>query len=312
MLGNGIRIPGIDCVVSIVSIVPLVSSNPADATTQAAVALADFLYGNWFRLLLSVALLVLAFVVIKLLKKAILELGKVYRLPPQTTRMIVSLTSYVIFILAIVIVLAVFNIQLYPLILSVGVISAVVVLGSQLLISNLLGGTVVYIEKPFLKGDLIKVGDNLGVVQGISIRATTLKGLNGLDITIPNSTFLTTPITNYTRTKHYLIKVPFTMPRAVDMSGLVDAIKARAASIPGLMTDRGEELYKKGITRDDIQYELQFWVSDPRKSDDARSRVIDIIESIGHGGHEGHGGHGGTSDQEATESVVGTKDVPQI
>jgi small conductance mechanosensitive channel len=306
MLGTGIRIVAMDCVV------PLVSSNPADATTQAAVALADFLYGNWFRLLLSVALLVLAFVVIKLLKKAIIELGKVYRLPPQTTRMIVSLTSYVIFILAIVIVLAVFNIQLYPLILSVGVISAVVVLGSQLLISNLLGGTVVYIEKPFLKGDLIKIGDNLGVVQSVSIRATRLKGLNGLDITIPNSTFLTTPITNYTRTKHYLIKVPFTMPRAVDMSGLVEAIKARAASIPGLVTDRSEELYKKGISMDDIQYELQFWVSDPRKSDDARSRVIDIIEGFGQEGQGGHGGHGGPSDPDAAESAGGTKGMPQI
>jgi small conductance mechanosensitive channel len=306
MLGTGIRIVAMDCVV------PLVSSNPADATTQAAVALADFLYGNWFRLLLSVALLVLAFVVIKLLKKAIIELGKVYRLPPQTTRMIVSLTSYVIFILAIVIVLAVFNIQLYPLILSVGVISAVVVLGSQLLISNLLGGTVVYIEKPFLKGDLIKIGDNLGVVQSVSIRATRLKRLNGLDITIPNSTFLTTPITNYTRTKHYLIKVPFTMPRAVDMSGLVDAIKARAASIPGLVTDRSEELYKKGISMDDIQYELQFWVSDPRKSDDARSRVIDIIEGFGQEGQGGHGGHGGPSDPDAAESAGGTKGMPQI
>jgi hypothetical protein len=70
------------------------------------------------------------------------------------------------------------------------------------------------------------------------------------------------------------------------MSGLVDAIKARAASIPGLVTDRGEELYKKGISKDDIQYELQFWVSDPRMSDDARSRVIDIIEQSAPGDTE--------------------------
>jgi small-conductance mechanosensitive channel len=157
------------------------------------------------------------------------------------------------------------------------VISAVVILGSQLLISNLLGGTVVYIEKPFLVGDLIKVGGNMGVVQGISIRATTLKGLNGLNITIPNSTFLTTSITNYTRTKHYLVKVPFTMPRNVNISGLVDAIKAHASSIPGLVADSREELYKTGISEDDIQYELQLWISDPRKSDEARSRAIDII-----------------------------------
>jgi small-conductance mechanosensitive channel len=254
-----------------------VNPNPADATTQAAVTLTNFLLGNWNRLLLSIITLIAAYIIIRLLKTAILTLGKDYHLPPQTTRMVVSLVSYVIFIIALVIVLAVFNIQLYPLILSIGVISAVVVLGSQLLISNLLGGTVVYIEKPFLKGDLIKVGDNMGVVQDVSIRATTLKSLNGLDITIPNSTFLTTAITNYTRTKHYLIKVPFTMPQDINLSGLVDAIRSHASSVPGLAPDKGEQLYKTGISKDDIQYELQFWVTDPRQLDVARSRVIDII-----------------------------------
>jgi small-conductance mechanosensitive channel len=254
-----------------------VSSNPADAITQAAVTLADFFYNNWSRILLSVVTLIAAFILTRLVKGVLIGLGKNYHLPPQTTRMVVSLVSYVIFIIALVIVLAVFNIQLYPLILSIGVISAVVVLGSQLLISNLLGGTVVYVEKPFLKGDLIRVGDNLGVVQGVSIRATTLKGLNGLNITIPNSTFLTTPITNYTRTKQYLIKVPFTMPREINLSGLVDAVRAHASSVPGLAPDQGEQLYKMGISKDDIQYELHFWVTDPRQSDDARSRIIDII-----------------------------------
>jgi small-conductance mechanosensitive channel len=257
--------------------VPLVSSNPADATTQAFVTLTNFLYANWYRILLSLFTLIAAYIVTRLLKGVILGLGKSYNLPPQTTRMIVSLLTYVIFILSLVIVLAVFDIQLYPLILSLGVISAVIVLGSQLLISNLLGGTVVYIEKPFLKGDLIRVGDNLGVVQGVSIRATTLKGLNGLEITIPNSTFLTTPVTNYTRTKQYLVKVPFTMPRDINLSGLVDAIKSHASSIPGFAADREKQLLKMGISKDDIQYELHFWVTDPRQSDDARSRVIDII-----------------------------------
>jgi small-conductance mechanosensitive channel len=258
----------------------LQTANPADATTQAALALANFFYGNWQRILMSAAILVIAYIFMRVLKGLVLEMGKSYHLPPQTTRMAVTLMTYGIFILAFISVLAVFDIQLYPLILSLGILSVVVVLGSQLLISNLLGGAVVYIEKPFLIGDLIKVGDSTGVVQGISIRATTLRGLNGLDITIPNSTFLTTSITNYTRTMHYLIKVPFTMPRDINLSGLADAIKAHAPSIPGFMADRGDELYKMGISKDDIQYELHFWISDPRESDDARSKVIDIISQF--------------------------------
>ncbi len=273
------------------------SANPADATTRAALDLASFFYANWHRILIAVAILVIAYILMRVFKGLIVEAGKNYHLPPQTTRMIVTLMTYGVFIIAFVCVLAVFDIQLYPLILSLGILSAVIVLGSQLLISNLLGGAVVYIEKPFLKGDLIKVGDSTGVVQGISIRATTMRGLNGLDITIPNSTFLTTSITNYTRTKHYLIKVPFTMPRDISLSGLAEAIKAHAPSIPGFMIDRGDELYKMGISKDDIQYELHFWISDPRESDEARSRVIDIISQFY------------ALDTEGTKGTKGTKDA---
>lgn len=275
----------------------LQTANPADAITRASLTIADFFYGNWHRILISVAILVVAFALTRVLKGLIVRLGETYRLPPQTARMFVTLMTYVVLIAAIVSVMAVFDIQLYPLILSLGILSVVVVLGSQLLISNMLGGAVVYIEKPFLKGDLIKVGDSTGVVQSISIRSTILRGLNGLDITIPNSTFLTTSITNYTRSKQYLIKVPFTMPRDFNLSGLAGAIKAHAPSIPGFVKDPGDELYKMGISKDDIQYELHFWISDPRMSDEARSKVIDIISQFY------------ALDTEGTKATQGTKDA---
>jgi small-conductance mechanosensitive channel len=255
-------------------------TNPADAITRAALNLADFFYTSWNRILLSIAIMAVALIVMRLLKALILQLGRDYGLPEKTVRLIVTFVTYGVVILAFVNVLAVFDVQLYPLILSLGVISAVVVLGSQLIISNVLGGAVVYVEKPFVAGDIIKVGDNTGTVQGISFRSTTLKGLNGLDITIPNSTFLTTSIINYTRTKRYLVKVLFSMPRGIDLSGLRDAVSAHASSIPGFIPDRGEELYKKGISKDDVQYELHFWVSDPREGEDARSRAIDIISEF--------------------------------
>jgi hypothetical protein len=70
------------------------------------------------------------------------------------------------------------------------------------------------------------------------------------------------------------------MPRGIDLSGLRDAVRAHASSIPGFVPDRGEGLYKKGISKDDVQYELHFWVSDPREGEDARSRAIDVISQF--------------------------------
>lgn len=255
----------------------LQSTNAADAITQAVLNLVSFLYGNWNKILLSIAILVVALLVIRFAKIAVTQITKDYNLPPKLRRTLNTVVTYGTLILAIVNILAVFNIQLYSLIVSLGLISAVIVLGSQMVISNLLGGTIVYIEKPFEVEDVIKVGENTGVVEGISFRSTTMRALNGLAVTIPNSTYLTTPITNFTRTRQYLVKLPFTAPRGVDMSRLVDTLKSEVSSVPGLSTGKGEALYKTGIGKDNVDYELHFWVSDPRISDEARSRIVDII-----------------------------------
>ncbi|HMK45708.1 MAG TPA: mechanosensitive ion channel domain-containing protein [Methanocella sp.] len=251
-----------------------------DTEAEVALSMASFFYDNWYKILLSLAILLAALAIIYSLKLASGRVGREYALPSKTTWMINTLITYGMLTLAAISILAVFNVQLYSLIVSLGFFSAVLVLGTQIIISNLLGGIVISIEKSFIVGDVIKVGDNIGVVEGINIRSTIMRGLNGLVITVPNSTFLTTPITNYTRSRQYLIKVPFSTPRAVNPSGLSEAVLSGASSIPGLVSDRGGTLFKTGVSRDDVQYELQFWVTDPRISDDARSRVVDIIDGF--------------------------------
>jgi small-conductance mechanosensitive channel len=143
-----------------------------------------------------------------------------------------------------------------------------------------MGGIIVYIERPFHIGDVIKVGDNIGEVLGISFRATTFRGLDGLNIIVPNSTFLTMPIVNYTRTMSYLLKVPFILPRATDVSRLMDAIKQRLNSLAGVRNDMDMHIYKSRITPDNIDYEFHVWVKDPRDSETATSAVIDVINDF--------------------------------
>jgi len=251
-----------------------------DTTTQVALNLVSFFYDNWYKILLSIAILLAALAIVRSLKIASGRVGREYSLPPKTTWMINTIITYGMLTLAVISILAVFNVQLYSLIVSLGFFSAVLVLGTQIIISNLLGGIVISIEKSFIVGDVIKVGDNIGVVEGINIRSTIMRSLNGLVITVPNSTFLTTPITNYTRSQQYLIKMPFSTPRAADLSRLSDVVRSGASSIPGFVSDRGVSIFKTGVGKDDVQYELQFWVTDPRISDDARSRVVDIIDDF--------------------------------
>ncbi len=252
-----------------------------DSTTRAVVTIVDFLYDTWDKLLYTFIIVAIAFALIWVLRKITAKVGRERGLSTGTIGFLNGVIKYGILIFAIVNVLGVFSFTyVYSLILSLGLVSVVIALGSQTIISNLMGGIIVYAERPFHIGDVIKVGDNTGEVLGISFRSSTLRGLNGLNITVPNSTFLTAPIVNYTRTRSYLLKVPFVLPRAADVSKLVDAAGQRLSHLPGVRNDMDMHVFKSRMTPDNIDYEFHVWVKDPRDSETTASAVIDVVDDL--------------------------------
>ncbi|MDR0784443.1 MAG: mechanosensitive ion channel family protein [Treponema sp.] len=78
-------------------------------------------------------------------------------------------------------------------------------LGSSSIIGNLIAGVVVTYMRPFNMGDRIKIGDTVGFVVEKSATVTRLRTHKNEYVTFPNSTILTSSITNYTfatKTKH--------------------------------------------------------------------------------------------------------------
>jgi len=72
-------------------------------------------------------------------------------------------------------------------------------LAAQDALSNMFGGIVIVLEKPFVIGDWIKTPSVEGTVEAITFRSTMIRGSDQALITMPNSTLANEPITNYTR-----------------------------------------------------------------------------------------------------------------
>ena len=163
----------------------------ADSTTKAVVFIVSFFSDNWDKIIYTFIIIIIAFILIRTFRAINTRIGKEKELSRGTVNFLNSVIKYGILFLAAINILGVYSFTyVYSLILSLGLISVVIALGSQTIISNLLGGVIVYLERPFKAGDIIKIGDNIGEVLGISFRTTAIKGLNGLNIVIPNSTFL--------------------------------------------------------------------------------------------------------------------------
>ena len=103
-----------------------------------------------------------------------------------------------IWILGIIVALNNVGYDVGALIAGLGIGGLAFALAAKDSISNFFGGITVFIDKPFVLGDRIKIDGFDGTVTEIGIRSTRLKTLEGRIITIPNLKFTDSYIENVT------------------------------------------------------------------------------------------------------------------
>jgi small-conductance mechanosensitive channel len=70
--------------------------------------------------------------------------------------------------------------------------------GLQSIANNLISGVILLFERPIKVGDRIEVKDVQGRVVSISLRATTILTNDNISVVVPNSSFITGNVTNWT------------------------------------------------------------------------------------------------------------------
>lgn len=85
------------------------------------------------------------------------------------------------------------------LIAGLGIGGLAVGLAARDTLANFFGSIVIFVDRPFTRGDWIVVGEQEGVVEEIGIRVTRIRTFANSLITIPNAQLTTTAITNWSR-----------------------------------------------------------------------------------------------------------------
>ncbi len=70
--------------------------------------------------------------------------------------------------------------------------------GLQEIFANLVSGIILLFERPIRVGDVVTIGDLTGSVSRIQMRATTLIDVEQRELIVPNKTFITSQLTNWT------------------------------------------------------------------------------------------------------------------
>jgi MscS family membrane protein len=181
------------------------------------------------------------------------------------------------------------GVPLVPLVASLGVGGLTIALAARPTIENLIGGIVLYTDRPVRVGDFCSFGDKMGTVERIGVRSIQIRARDRTVITVPNATFADMEIINWARcdmmqilatiglryeTSPEQLRYVLTMLREMCLAHPRidnDTLRVRFAGYGASSQDIGMRLY--ALTRDWNEY---FAIQE-----DVLLRVGEIVEEAG-------------------------------
>ncbi|MBD3229512.1 MAG: mechanosensitive ion channel [Candidatus Lokiarchaeota archaeon] len=150
----------------------------------------------WFWLILTVASIIIAYVIISYLLKKYIKRNP--RFPKDATNGLILIIRLVVIIALIFVVLSAVNIPSEYLVDISTIIATAVGFASTIAVSNLVAGFYMIASHPYRIGDYISVdGEVEGIVKETSLNYTTIEDQNGTIFLIPNNKLLSANLINY-------------------------------------------------------------------------------------------------------------------
>ncbi len=113
--------------------------------------------------------------------------------------LLVRSAKVVLGFLAILTILGAWGYNVNTILAGLGVGGIAVALAAQKTIENLFGGVSVISDKPVLVGDFCQFGGQVGTVEDIGLRSTRIRTLDRTVVTVPNSSFSTMTLENFSK-----------------------------------------------------------------------------------------------------------------
>ena len=165
----------------------------------------------------------------------------------------------VLWVIIVLIVADQLGIPVTSLVALLSVVSLAVSLAVQSVLSNIAGGLVILVTKPFQLGDLVETADGLGTVKEISLTFTKLETPDGLWLMTPNSVLSSGKITNYTALGRRRAEIRVGASYDAAVSDVRAACLDAAARVPGVLPDPAPIVYVDSYGESSISYIVRVW-----------------------------------------------------
>ncbi len=231
-------------------------------------------YGG--KLIGALILLIIGFKIANIITKKASASKAFAKIEVSTRGIIINVLSILIKVVIGITALAIIGVPMTSMIAVIGSCGLAVGLALQGSLSNIAGGFIILVLKPFKVGDFITSGDIAGTVEEISIFHTKVLTLDNRRIIVPNSSISNSTITNVSALKDRRVDLTFTAAYDNDID-TVEKVLSDVCLSHALVYKDPEPFARLSAHKDcALEYTVRVWC----KAEDYWTVYFDLLKNV--------------------------------
>jgi len=136
--------------------------------------------------------------------------------------------------------------------------------GLQKVVSNLVSGVIILLDKSIKPGDVISLGETFGWINALGARYVSVVTRDGKEFLIPNEDLITSQVVNWSHSNEFVrLDIYFGTSYGDDPHKVREIAVEAARSVSRVLSSRPPVCHIVGFGDSSVDYILRFWITDP-------------------------------------------------
>ena len=176
-----------------------------------------------------------------------------------------SLIKYGILILGLITALDSVGIKTSAVLASLGIVGLTIGFAARDSLSNLISGIIIFLDRPFVIGDLVEIDGNYGRVDRITLRSTRIVTVDGKMLAVPNVDVVNKTVTSYTNFPHLRLDVQVTIGVKENIDKARNILLDLVSNQHLYMDEPAPNVVVRELNDYNVLLELRVWIENERE-----------------------------------------------
>ena len=210
-------------------------------------------------IVLAIAIAVVGYFLIKYLMKAVSKVKAIEKLDPTVGRFIVNFIKWLLYVMLIIGVIGVLGVPMAQVIAVLASAGVAIGLALQGALSNLAGGILLMVLRPFNVGDYVDAAGTSGVVQSINLFYTVIMTVDNKRVTVPNGALMNANVVDYTAEPTRRVDLVFSCAKSEKPAEIQKCILDAVAGSKFALREPAPFARVSGGTNEAMEFTVRVW-----------------------------------------------------